>query len=394
MLSWVKRRIEILVNEGLTKLYRLYSYLQNHEVVPYVPYVHGIELTNICNLRCTFCNREPMIARGLHNLTPEQFATIVNKCREGLGYVQLYHHGESFVNPHFVKILELARKAGLRTHIVTNVTKVKGKKAVAAVQTFERVCFSFDAPTKEYFEETRLGANYDECVKNIEDFVKLNDKMGHPVRVEINIVITDGVRPYIKDFVDRWGNVVDIIWFTQLVDWGGHKDVSDHGKTRKPKQRMRCGSPWGEVYIMSDGRVYPCCTWEPLDGDSFGNIFEQSLEEIWNGKKYQEFRRKHATGDLSGTFCETCENPWSGGINIVMLPKSYGFKTTVLFFFLHRLKNKLKRFFTRRKHGMRTGWAYKADVYYQTNEELIKNPSFILGLDEPDETISEEVIRT
>ncbi len=56
---------------------------------------------------------------------------------------------------------------------------------------------------------------------------------------------------------------------------------------------------------MPYGNVYPCsCAW--IKNYSFGNIFEQSFDEIWNGEKAQEFRKKLYYNDFS--FCPGCQN--------------------------------------------------------------------------------------
>ena len=53
----------------------------------------------------------------------------------------------------------------------------------------------------------------------------------------------------------------------------------------KPSNFKRLGE------IDWDGNVYGCCTGYFI-GYSFGNIFEQPFDEIWNGKKAQEFRQQ------------------------------------------------------------------------------------------------------
>ena len=46
---------------------------------------------------------------------------------------------------------------------------------------------------------------------------------------------------------------------------------------------------------MADGSVVPC-TQISNNELVLGNINENSLEEIWNGKKYEELRNMHITG--------------------------------------------------------------------------------------------------
>ena len=59
---------------------------------------------------------------------------------------------------------------------------------------------------------------------------------------------------------------------------------------------------------MADGNVVPC-TQISNNELVLGNINENTLEEIWNSKKYKEFRKMHITGNFQkGHKCsEKCD---------------------------------------------------------------------------------------
>ncbi len=57
------------------------------------------------------------------------------------------------------------------------------------------------------------------------------------------------------------------------------------------KESGCCSFPFSVAEIDWDGNVYGCCA-AYFIGYTFGNIFEQSFDEIWNGPKAQEFRRQ------------------------------------------------------------------------------------------------------
>lgn len=70
-------------------------------------------------------------------------------------------------------------------------------------------------------------------------------------------------------------------------------------------KHIYCPNPYILAEIMPFGNVYPCsCGW--IKGYSFGNIFEQSFDEIWNGEKAREFREKLYNNDFS--LCPGCQN--------------------------------------------------------------------------------------
>lgn len=55
---------------------------------------------------------------------------------------------------------------------------------------------------------------------------------------------------------------------------------------------VRCYAPWGYVIVDVNGDVRPCCFYyKPL-----GNLYKNSLEEIWNGDGYLTWRRTLISG--------------------------------------------------------------------------------------------------
>ncbi len=67
-----------------------------------------------------------------------------------------------------------------------------------------------------------------------------------------------------------------------------------------------CKFPFTVAELDWDGNVYGCCAAYFL-GYSFGNIFEQSFDEIWNGEKAQNFRKQFL--DRNFKFCDLSKCP-------------------------------------------------------------------------------------
>lgn len=64
--------------------------------------------------------------------------------------------------------------------------------------------------------------------------------------------------------------------------------------------KSHCFNPFGQLEIDVNGKCYCCCRWWN-NSYCFGDIFEQSLEEIWNGEKAQELRKTILNGEY--TYC-------------------------------------------------------------------------------------------
>lgn len=79
-----------------------------------------------------------------------------------------------------------------------------------------------------------------------------------------------------------------------------------------------CRRPYTLTYITSSGNVLSCC-FAPFGHRSakeykeervLGNIFQQPLEEIWNGAQYEAFRRAFES-DHPARHCSQCGLNWS-----------------------------------------------------------------------------------
>lgn len=61
-----------------------------------------------------------------------------------------------------------------------------------------------------------------------------------------------------------------------------------------------CNQPNKLAMILSNGNILPCCAIENEYKQIVGNIFEQTLTDIWNSGKYKKFREEKSE------FCQYC----------------------------------------------------------------------------------------
>src|SRR5947209_9308649 len=79
-----------------------------------------------------------------------------------------------------------------------------------------------------------------------------------------------------------------------------------------------CRRPYTLTYITSSGNVLSCC-FAPFGHKSakeyreervLGNIFQEPIEAIWNGERYQAFRQAFES-DHPAKHCSQCGLNWS-----------------------------------------------------------------------------------
>ena len=75
-----------------------------------------------------------------------------------------------------------------------------------------------------------------------------------------------------------------------------------------------CTRPWRLAYVTANGNCLPCCiapfTGVPYEDITLGNAFVQTIEEVWNGPRYQEWRQRMQSGEPPAA-CAGCGSGWS-----------------------------------------------------------------------------------
>ena len=86
------------------------------------------------------------------------------------------------------------------------------------------------------------------------------------------------------------------------------------GKAEAGLPWSKCYRPLTLMYVTANGNVLPCCIspFATVDYSSIilGNVFENSLEEIWSGSKYENFRAQHQS-ESPPQSCRGCGVQWS-----------------------------------------------------------------------------------
>lgn len=94
--------------------------------------------------------------------------------------------------------------------------------------------------------------------------------------------------------------------------------ATEPGTSLKKKDSQQpwslCRRPWTLMYFTAHGRALPCCiapfSMRGYDSFTLGNATQQTLREIWNGEKYQEFRRA-LLSERPHPACANCGLRWS-----------------------------------------------------------------------------------
>jgi len=303
-----------------------------------------IEITTCCNLKCAICEQRYWKEKP-RSMTFDEFKHIINEFPK-LKWVGLAGIGSNFVHPRFMKILEYLKKKNIYVEFVDHLNDATEEKLKKIIELgVDRVTISMDAFKKETYESIKIGAKYENVINNIKSFIRLKKEMGSPLpEIMFRFILTKkniAEAPAYLDFINSLGSFQDLgdgsmIEFAGLLSF---EEISDylldemppdlvktlrekakkhnlpitfthqHPQGRRP--RYTCAA-WVEPFIFATGDVISCCaTNENNQRDfqrtqSFGNIFEKSMKEIWNSPKYKNFRKN--VPRINGEIYPSCRN--------------------------------------------------------------------------------------
>jgi radical SAM protein with 4Fe4S-binding SPASM domain len=299
---------------------------------PLPPTALQIETSSICNFRCASCPLAmPEYDRPEKHLSVEEVRRVLDAFPT-VKKIELQGIGEVFLNPCILDIVRTAVERDIQVHTFSNASKVDRETAYATVRSgLALVNFSMDGSDEPTFRKLRKGGTlkrYKRCVTNL---VEARSALGSktPVIGVMTVLSKRNVRqiPRMLAIAEELG--VDTIVFTK-INAAANPEIEEillgdeerdwirslppyHGKVEvvwaydewTTQQRMDCYWPRHMSYVTAEGDVTPCCNFYDARELSFGNVFREDGESIWNGERYREFRRRLMAGDLHDR-CKKC----------------------------------------------------------------------------------------
>lgn len=263
-----------------------------------------IEITNNCNLSCSFCSKDN---RKKTSLTLEEFEYILSEIKDYTEYIYLHVKGEPLLHKNLIDFLHLAEKYNLKVNLTTNGVLIKEKgRELLDCKALKKINFSLHSENnkenylKDIFEmsdvlstkiviiyrlwtlnDNQLDKKSTSVVEKIISYYNLSTKIVENLYKEKNIKIKQNI--YVdKDNEFVWPNIAN-----------NHTSCG------------YCHALKTHLAILSNGVVVPCC----LDSEgviNLGNIFEKSLEEIITSKRYQNLKKSFQDRKPSEILCQRC----------------------------------------------------------------------------------------
>jgi MoaA/NifB/PqqE/SkfB family radical SAM enzyme len=302
------------------------------------PVIVKVDITPLCNLRCTVCvhatpseasspelRRQSFDRRQL--MSVEQFRRIVNEISGKSIAISMYYLGDPLMHPDLDRLCATAWKGDLNTHVSTNfslsLSDERIRRLVESGLTHLTVCV--DGLRQELYERTRVGGRIDLVLNNLERLMACRRRLhrAYP-KVEVQYIL---FRHNLNDLEQAKAQfeALGIDQFTTF--WGDLGNYTDSVPGRftvlEPKDNFvlpRCFWPHFMLQIKYDGDVIPCCSYRQglqyTDSDDkrvVGNVFRDGVWKVWDSREYRRLRRLVSNPqrvrrevDLSATFCHGC----------------------------------------------------------------------------------------
>lgn len=263
-----------------------------------------LEISNICNLRCSFC---PGTKRNAKAMNEAEFASLLPKLRPWADYLYFHLMGEPLCHPKLARFLALAGDAGFRVILTTNGTLLAKQQEVLlsspalhkiniSLHAFEAndLAVPFDAYLAQCFAFGRAAQGKKLVVFRLWNQGGLEEKNGEILKS----METYFPRPWAAERKGiRVGERV-------YLEYGDKFDWPDLSAEEGSKQ-VFCYGLRDQIGVLCDGTVVPCCL--DHEGDlALGNLFDGSLEEILESPRakaiFEGFGRKKAAEEL----CRKC----------------------------------------------------------------------------------------
>ncbi|HSR66669.1 MAG TPA: radical SAM protein [Acidobacteriota bacterium] len=266
-----------------------------------------VELTNICNARCTIC-ATPAMKRKRAIMSEELFQRIADECgrRKARKFLP-YLHGESLLVPGVTDYFRYMRKASPETHInlTTNGSKLSPEITEELLEDdlVDSLIVSIDGATKETFEKIRINLKWDQVRSNVLNFIRRRDEMGKSdPKVSIAMVTVEENKSERELFREVWKEA-DEVRYSVYFNWGGKLD--NNGRT--PHKVNFCERLYHYITILADGRVALCCFDSEADY-AVGDVTENSIYRVWHSEEMNARRRQLYQRDFEKLkICGDCD---------------------------------------------------------------------------------------
>lgn len=254
-----------------------------------------IEITNRCNLRCSFCSTDN---RETKEMSTYEFESILNNIRNYTDYIYLHIKGEPLLHSKFRSILDICKKYQIKVNITTNGVFLKNRiKDIVDSGIVRQINISLHSEnSKENYIEDILNSvgNIKDIIINYRFWTLIDNKLDDKMSIMINKIYQ------YYNVKDRTNKINENTFISM-----GDKFIWPNIENDYYNEFGYCYGLKSQMGILVDGTVVVCCL-DSMGASNLGNIFESDIDRILNSDKAKKiiegFRNRCVYLDL----CKHC----------------------------------------------------------------------------------------
>lgn len=272
-----------------------------------------IEITNVCNLACSFCIGN---IRAPRFMSRDEFASVLQQVSAFTGHIYLHVLGEPLLHPQLEEFLAMAQQAGLHVNLTTNGTLLaQAQEMLLRAPALRKVSISLHSMEPDSPHDTRS------YLCDAAAFALACTKAGKLCELRLwNLGAQENENESI------FTAICTLLGLDESAQREAHARICEIGSITlapclflgtdvrfawpslaapRTEQPVFCHGLRSQAAILSDGTVVPCC----LDsrGDiTLGNIFCTPLAEILSGERAQALYDGFSKRRPSEELCRRC----------------------------------------------------------------------------------------
>lgn len=292
-----------------------------------------------CNHRCTFCALDFMGYQKRFLDTEILIERLSEMGKLGLKSIMYGGEGEPLMHERIAEIINHTKNSGIDAALTTNATQLNESMSEKILGSMDWIKVSMGAATSGTYAKIHRTkpSDFDRVIKNLSSAVRIKQENRHRCTLGMQILLlpenkhevvllaeiaTDigmdylVVKPYSQHPMSRTNRYRDI-------KYNEYMDLSDKLSKLNTKDfsvifRMYTMKKWDEnkksydrclalpfwSYIDSGGNVWGCSVYLGDERFLYGNIYENSFKEIWEGEKRRQ-SLKWVETELDANKCRT-----------------------------------------------------------------------------------------
>lgn len=283
--------------------------------VPFFNKIH-VEITNICNLQCSFC---PEVHRTKNKMAIDTFDQITSRIQKHTDHIALHLMGDPLVHPNLPQLIQICESKKLKIHIVTNGLLINPEKQQALLNPIiQQINFSLHSFVDNFPEKDPTG-----YLGKVFTFAEEAQRIRPELYINFRLWNLEGTHKHTDKNLFLLEKIAERFDFTppKVINLKSKKSYKIKDRLyinfdsefvwpslELPQLQTRgfCYGLKTHVGILVDGSVVPCC----LDKEGqmvLGNILESSFEAIILSERAQKIKNGFQQRQLLEPLCQRCQ---------------------------------------------------------------------------------------